>query len=386
LSIRTGTCLVLASLAVVFAFAEISARLLEAYGHYAPKRSVPAYMGPNPFLFSTLIPNRRTALGGGGSVEVNSLGFRGAEIAVEKPPGTFRIVALGGSTTFGYHLSIKSTQDTYPYKLEQELRRRLPARQIEVVNAGVPGYTMRMSLLNFVTRITWLDPDMIIVYHGANDASAFRSQDDLARSVVEADITSVHAIGTLERLIFGSYAFLDLRYRIPRLLSKLEAGRDGVSQRRGPNASQPHPPRDVPLPSTLAAHERHLRDLVLAARDAGTRVAVVRQATVAVPDCTSRPDSHRRNDAEQLQDLICMQIDRYYPHLDRRGIERTLESIAEIQRRIADEFDLIWIDANEAIPDTPEYHSDMCHLWPAGTALLARTIADGLEARIPATP
>ena len=32
-----------------------------------------------------------------------------------------------------------------------------------MVNAGVPGYTLRNSLINFVARVTWLEPDLVIL-------------------------------------------------------------------------------------------------------------------------------------------------------------------------------------------------------------------------------
>jgi hypothetical protein len=38
-------------------------------------------------------------------IKINSLGFRGDEFSKEKPPGTFRIIALGASTTFSAEAS-----------------------------------------------------------------------------------------------------------------------------------------------------------------------------------------------------------------------------------------------------------------------------------------
>jgi len=99
----------------------------------------------------------------------NSLGFRGEEISALKPDGEFRIVCLGGSTT--YTAMIKDYQLTYPYLLEKELNTR-NYKNVRVVNAGASAYSSWESLINFQFRVLDLDPDMIIVYHGINDIHA----------------------------------------------------------------------------------------------------------------------------------------------------------------------------------------------------------------------
>ena len=43
--------------------------------------------------------------------QINSLGFRSHEFSPEKPPGIYRIIATGGSTTAGYESDI---DHTYP--------------------------------------------------------------------------------------------------------------------------------------------------------------------------------------------------------------------------------------------------------------------------------
>jgi len=96
----------------------------------------------------------------------NSLGFRGPEVVVPKPEGVYRIVCLGGSTTYS---DAVADDETYPIVMEAMLRERHPDRNIEVVNAGVPSYTTAESLANFAFRCIELEPDAIVVYHAAND-------------------------------------------------------------------------------------------------------------------------------------------------------------------------------------------------------------------------
>ncbi len=96
----------------------------------------------------------------------NSLGYRGDEVLSPKPPGQYRIVCMGGSTTYGdkfeeYFMS-------YPSLLEEELKLR-GYNNVNVINAGAQGWSSCESLINFELRILDLEPNLIIVLHGINE-------------------------------------------------------------------------------------------------------------------------------------------------------------------------------------------------------------------------
>ena len=97
----------------------------------------------------------------------NSLGYRSREFNPEKPANTYRIVTLGGSTT--YTVSVKDNDKTFPYQLERILRTGYDGENIEVINAGAGGYNSWESLINLQFRVLDIDPDLVIVYHGTND-------------------------------------------------------------------------------------------------------------------------------------------------------------------------------------------------------------------------
>ncbi len=99
-------------------------------------------------------------------ISINSLGFRGREIAPEKG-SAYRIVALGESTTFGCTLGPEDKP--WPELLEEMIRERLnPRFPVQVINAGVPGYTLADNLARLAADVLPLRPDMIISYHGYN--------------------------------------------------------------------------------------------------------------------------------------------------------------------------------------------------------------------------
>ncbi|MDV2503516.1 MAG: SGNH/GDSL hydrolase family protein [bacterium] len=79
---------------------------------------------------------------------------------------TFRILALGGSTTRGIKLP---AEKRYPRVLQALLQKRYPSVPIEVFNAGKDWYTTKHSLISYVTYYTHWRPDVVIVMHGIND-------------------------------------------------------------------------------------------------------------------------------------------------------------------------------------------------------------------------
>ncbi|MFH1379983.1 MAG: GDSL-type esterase/lipase family protein [bacterium] len=121
------------------------------------------YMEFDPVLFWKLKSNMYVA---NPLVQTNSLGFRGSEFSLQKDPDTIRIVCYGDSITFGYQLP---QGESYVQMLENILKEKFPSRKIEVINAGVPGYTSRQGLVRYQYYGKELNPDIITVCYGAND-------------------------------------------------------------------------------------------------------------------------------------------------------------------------------------------------------------------------
>lgn len=85
--------------------------------------------------------------------------------AAEKPPGTFRIFCLGGSTTVGYPYWYNGS---FPSFLRDRLRRVFPERQIEVINAGMTA-TNSFAVVDIAREVLHYQADLIIVYDGHNE-------------------------------------------------------------------------------------------------------------------------------------------------------------------------------------------------------------------------
>lgn len=109
-------------------------------------------------------------------ISLNSNGFRNGEISMEKPPPVFRIVCLGDSWTFG--VNVRQDQ-TYPRQLAAWLEREYPDSRFEVINLGVLGYSSYQGLELLRRYAIHLDPDLLVIGFGMNDASVagYRDRD-----------------------------------------------------------------------------------------------------------------------------------------------------------------------------------------------------------------
>ena len=97
----------------------------------------------------------------------NSIGLRGSDINSKKPDNTYRIFAVGGSTTFG---NTSDENETWPAYLQQIINEKITDKKIEVINAGVSGGTSKSEYDLIKNKLLSFDPDLIITYDGWNDS------------------------------------------------------------------------------------------------------------------------------------------------------------------------------------------------------------------------
>ena len=111
----------------------------------------------------------------------NSLGLRGRETEVPKPPGVYRIVLLGDESILG---SATDESQTVAARLEHWLQTRSRMR-IEVVNAGLPDSCPLLTYLRVRHGLMSLEPDLLVVDVNLSDVEDdrhFRRHTELAAS------------------------------------------------------------------------------------------------------------------------------------------------------------------------------------------------------------
>lgn len=90
--------------------------------------------------------------------QLNQFGFRGPEIALDPSPGCTRIIILGASEPFGLY---ESEGKEFPAQLGERLDHD---GRYEVINAAVPGITIRSMLPYWDSWVKQFRPDIVILY------------------------------------------------------------------------------------------------------------------------------------------------------------------------------------------------------------------------------
>jgi len=110
------------------------------------------------------------------SINVDTLNER-FEYKPMKEKGTYRVVALGDSFTFGLHVS---TDDNWTELLEEKLNKQFVCTNIskfEVINLGVSGYDRAYAVERFKKRGVKYSPDLVMWL----DTSPFRDTEKIYR-------------------------------------------------------------------------------------------------------------------------------------------------------------------------------------------------------------
>lgn len=334
---------------VVFVLAEMALRLV------AP---IPISMEidylPDGHLGVRLQPDRKYRLASGGTCTINGQGYRhrGA-IDVPKPPGCVRVVAVGGSSTFCYR-----TDDTgiWTQVLEDSLLARY-GDGVEVVNAGVPGYSVFESTINYMTRIRRLAPDVVVVYHTWNDLKFFPS--------IEA--------GRLPRRgIFHRPRFKQFLKHF-QIVQRARIFYNTTLRRRRRENSFSTPDASVHIAPDGPAHrwERHnFVDLGRLARGDGVRVVFATQAGLLNEETIEEPGVRRRAFVE-------------YVGLPYRDVVAQWDAVDSLMADAAGDVGAIVLDVRAQVPSTLDNFFDHVHLTRRGNTLVGNALFDGMTHSAP---
>jgi lysophospholipase L1-like esterase len=144
-----------------------------------------------------LNPNKRAG--------INNLSVRHGDIVSPKPEGLYRIVVLGDS--------IPWAEPGFVNYLEEMLSKE---RDVEVINAGVPGYTAYQELLFFKRYLQQTEPDLVIWTYCLNDNHKFLHRFDERAKMLWTDeaLESLKTSSLLDKLVSRSYILSELKLRI----------------------------------------------------------------------------------------------------------------------------------------------------------------------------
>ena len=159
------------------------------------------------------------------TININSHGLRGPEISIEKPENTYRVIIIGGSTTFGQGSSSDDT--TIPAFVQKKFDKENLSENIQVINAGVNSLYSFTETYHIKNKLMKFNPDLIVNYGGGNDAYLYIPNPKVK--------TSEEYKKELESFKFRNYPF----YRTPFMVFTLFFAQE-YKEQNFPKLINPH--------------------------------------------------------------------------------------------------------------------------------------------------
>lgn len=282
-----------------------------------------------------------------GNISINSLGFRGPPLTQPKPADNLRIAFVGASTTFCAEVS--GNNMTWPHLVTEAIQKEYPDISVDYVNAAVPGYTVKTSLLNFSRRVVPLQPDVAIIYHATNDLSW--------ESRILAEEQGVYA-GNKGKKNSWLAEHSQLWYLATKNLQIKEAQRSALDARQRLEFS----------PAEIGEHFRqHLTQLVIEAKKISGVVALVTFSHRIRPEQTPE---------EQLQAAGSALY--YMPFMEPQGLMESFRRYNRIISDVASDTGAVLIDGEAMIPANSKYFNDTVHFKDAGSRVMAQRVSAAL--------
>ena len=188
---------------LVLVAAEVTARLLTHQVGLAsiPEDQVRRHLEQDAMLYHPELGWVRGDLPNPG-LGINADGFRHPDVLRDKPAGTWRAFALGDSQTYGAGVA---APQAYPSQAEAMLRERAQADlAVELINAGISGYTSLQALRLVRTKLLEWQPDAIVIDCRTHDSP----REDMPGAAGSG--------GVLERITFHSRLAWSLRFVLDR--------------------------------------------------------------------------------------------------------------------------------------------------------------------------
>jgi lysophospholipase L1-like esterase len=139
-------------------------------------------------------------------IRINEDGYRGPRIAPRKQPGTLRVLCLGDSNIFGYPLD---DEDVFPRALARALVRDRAPGSVEVINAGIPGYTVVQGRIWYEQQFADYDYDWLLLSYLNNDAWPQPHSDSVLLARQHASAEWLSELGSRIQLVRWGRTWLD---------------------------------------------------------------------------------------------------------------------------------------------------------------------------------
>lgn len=299
----------------------------------------------------------------GKRIEINSLGLRGALPLSPKPDSLCRLVVMGGSAAYDIYAG---DGESWPEILKNTLKAS-GHENIEVINAGVSGYSARETLAFYHDVIRFLDPDAVLFYHGWNDlkyVKAFRNTINVDAFFYVKEWRDQYEFLTADRPRRNFLALMRLLENVGSpgspFANEAKAESPGVVGGR-PSTDEIRIGPDSP---GMSYWRKNVEAFVIAALSDGVMPILIAQNQLASPLNGER----ERN-----------KIGYHFVGLGHDAMVSANEMMVDVVRRTADQFAVPFIDLRPEIAGTLDTMADHVHFRAAGSAAFGKALAGSLK-------
>lgn len=329
---------------VLFSIAEIGVRFRHylKYGGFSGIEN--SYKADEKTGMRIPIPGKTT-----GGISINSLGFRGPEIAEEKPSNGVRLAFLGASTT--YCAEVTSNDLVWTDLVTQKLGTASPNIPFDYINGGVPGYKVSDSINNLKLRVANLHPDIVFIYHATNDLSFNTRRLAKAQGLISEKDNEKESLSWFSQYSLLAY-LVEKNLRLIALQNQSEKIQ-GVLK--------------YDIKEIIEPFEKDLRKLVDESKKTAKFVALI-------------TFSHRiRAEQSQKERTKASITSLYYmPYMTVDAILEGFDAYNDVIRRVAHEENVFLIDNNFSIAGDGVNFNDSVHFTNQGSEQMANRIYSSL--------
>jgi hypothetical protein len=302
-------------------------------------------------------------------------GLRDSNFDPEIPPGEFRILALGASAfiTRNFQPQIQALLNENPLFVEQGLK-------VRVASAGIPAHMTYDSLWKYRYWYDGYDFDLVIFYHGINDARA----NNYPREAFRDDYTQF----SYYQRFWPAFDWIEQHPRLSRsfLVSwvmKLVLGAKSILapefQREAPyNNPQDDPwlaeARDLKTPPVFARNV----EAVMALADSRDQPFLLLTYSYYMPEDYSNERFLAQDlDYSFAEESVATEVWGWSHH-----VQAAIEAHDAVIREIAAEHpEALFFDMERFMPKDGKHFIDICHWTDLGQARFAQGVVKALQGR-----
>lgn len=292
----------------------------------------------------------------------NEWGLRGPRMALEKAPGTYRIIFVGASVVENSYLP---EDEMFAFLVERKLNERLGGKpHVEVGVMAKPGATSETALAQIANTVLELQPDLVVQMSGGDWAKSVNPDYEPTLMYMGYPLHSNRTLlENIERAVMHS--------RTVQLLQRQFEGKPlKLTELRH---SQPFKdPPDALFERGLKRYRENLHRSGILSQDAGAAFALMTKVWLYKADQPAKED-----DA----------LFRTYTNRDiRKGGWNVSPPVArkwtdrynDVVRDVANTDNFLLIDLAKSVPNNLDNLLDDVHLTPAGNSAVADAIASQL--------